>query len=169
MKTSNFPLRLIEKDEGLADQLFNLAASSFPGQSPWTKKQFADILKQKFIFVIGAYAGENLVGFLCGSLNNFEAEVYNICVEKNFRRKGIAKQMLGHLVKMMAKQKVSYLFLEVRKSNIGAIHLYQNFGFKYLTVRKDYYKNPQEDAYLLAYNLPLAERSEEEFYENTCY
>ena len=53
--------------------------------------------------------------------------------------------LLKNLIDFM-KNKCEFISLEVRKSNIPAIKLYEKFGFEKVGTRKDFYRKPQEDA-----------------------
>jgi len=53
----------------------------------------------------------------------------------------------------MAKQQdLAQVVLEVRISNASAIHLYEKCGFVNVGVRKGFYEQPKEDAYIMIYS-----------------
>ena len=66
------------------------------------------------------------------------------------RKKGIGSAVLKEYISYLVKNNCKRLFLEVRKSNLGAIELYKSVGFKTDGIRKDYYHSPTEDAYLMS-------------------
>lgn len=73
-----------------------------------------------------------------------QREILNIAVRTQFRRLGIAKQLLGHELRRGAE-----VFLEVRESNSRAIQLYENAGFAKIGTRANYYDNPVESAIVM--------------------
>jgi ribosomal-protein-alanine N-acetyltransferase len=77
----------------------------------------------------------------------------NIAVLPECRRQGVAGALLSALLSQARRQHAERILLEVRASNEAAIHLYLANGFQTLARRRDYYRNPQEDAVILA--LPL--------------
>lgn len=90
-------------------------------------------------------------GVYCGFLSLWyvldEIEINNIAVSKDFRRRGIAAQLLKRMENDFP-QAVSCV-LEVRESNIPAISLYESFGFKAEGKRKNFYSAPTENAVIM--------------------
>ena len=73
----------------------------------------------------------------------------NIAVHPDFRRKGIAAALIAELVRLLKERGSRILRLEVRESNAPAISLYETMGFTQLGLRKNYYRNPKENALIL--------------------
>jgi ribosomal-protein-alanine N-acetyltransferase len=69
-----------------------------------------------------------------------EREILNVAVHSDFRRLGIATQLLRD---EMANHPGAH-FLEVRESNIAARRLYEGLGFQVVGARPGYYENPNE-------------------------
>ncbi len=82
----------------------------------------------------------------------------HIAVKEEERRKGYAERLLRHIIKEALKSNKSYLFLEVRESNIPAIRLYEKFSFIKYGKRANYYSSNSEDAllYKLEISIPYA-------------
>jgi tRNA threonylcarbamoyl adenosine modification protein YeaZ/ribosomal-protein-alanine acetyltransferase len=78
-----------------------------------------------------------------------ELHIQNIAVDPAFRRKGLAKALLNHVLADARAMGAASATLEVRASNAAARALYDKFGFTTEAVRKNYYKNPTEDALIL--------------------
>lgn len=74
-----------------------------------------------------------------------ESEILNLAVDPAERRTGIARRLL---MDALAKAKGTW-FLEVRASNVAAIHLYESVGFVRAGERKNYYDEPAEDAIVM--------------------
>ena len=79
------------------------------------------------------------------SISEDFADIQDVFVEPDYRRRGIANKMLTELLKTL---QVNAITLEVRESNVPAIALYEKYGFEAVHIRKNYYKNG-EDALLM--------------------
>lgn len=85
-----------------------------------------------------------------------EAELLNLAVEPEMQGQKIASKLLNNLILELQKQKCKNLLLEVRKSNYKAQNLYKKFGFKTISIRKNYYRHPTlnyEDALVMQLQL----------------
>ena len=81
-------------------------------------------------------------------------ELHDMAVIEKHKKKGIGSFMMNFMLETARARKVEELFLEVRKSNLEAIKFYEKFNFKQIGVRKDYYKNPKEDALVYSLTMP---------------
>lgn len=86
--------------------------------------------------------GEAL-GYLLGCVIAPEGEVYRIATLPEHRRRGVGDALLSAFL-----GETEECFLEVRASNAPAIALYERHGFALIDRRKNYYKNPTEDAFI---------------------
>ena len=83
------------------------------------------------------------IGLISYSLIYDRIELEYIWVHKDFRKCGIGSKLMDK----MLLENVSNVTLEVRKSNVDAIGLYEKYGFKVVSVRDNYYGS--EDAFLM--------------------
>ena len=91
---------------------------------PWSEKSFLDSLKNENTVYIVAEIKDEIVAY-CGAYISFEeADISNVAVKKNFRRKNVAENMLNKLFYECGKKGVSDITLEVRETNVPAISLY---------------------------------------------
>ena len=75
------------------------------------------------------------------------ADILNVTVHKDFKRKGYGSTLILRLLNELSKKNIRSIFLEVRKSNFPAISLYLSLGFKEISVRKNYYtKNSNQNS-----------------------
>ena len=89
-----------------------------------------------------------VAGFLVSRpLGAGEAELLNLVVAPAYRRRNIARQLLGPLLKLD-----SVVYLEVRESNEAARSLYKSLGFKEISVRSAYYHAPPESAIVMKFH-----------------
>ena len=93
-----------------------------------------------------AYDLNQLIG-VCGYFNQHDsAEIIMIGVKQEYRKKYVATMLLKACISTLITQNVRSLFIEVRESNVAAIKLYQSLNFIENRIRKEYYRNPVEDA-----------------------
>lgn len=99
--------------------------------------------------VEGRIAGYVLFWILPGAI-----DIHNLATHVDFRRRGLARLLLGKVLGQAKAQSISRVTLEVRSSNVPAQRLYESTGFITTGVRKGYYSDDGEDA--LAMTLELA-------------
>jgi ribosomal-protein-alanine N-acetyltransferase len=78
-----------------------------------------------------------------------EAHIATIAVHPDFRRQGIGEQILLHALRSAHNEGAQLAFLEVRAGNTAAQAMYKKYGFEMVGVRKGYYKDNNEDAFLM--------------------
>ncbi|MGX6978202.1 ribosomal protein S18-alanine N-acetyltransferase [Vagococcus elongatus] len=135
----------------LSELLWQFSEKAYEGGSPWTQDQFLEsILHPYHEFLL--FEQENhksLLGYLQYQKIFDEAELLNIAVSKDYRRKQIAEKMLKAFIDICLEEQVTSIYLEVRKSNQAAVNLYEKMNFKLINVRKNYYRQPQEDGLIM--------------------
>ena len=116
---------------------------------PWSEKSIASELNNELAFWLTAMEGEQVAGYIGSQTVIDETDMMNVAVHPDFRRKGIAEALVNALVEAMKSRGSRCLTLEVRASNEPAIMLYEKLGFSQIGRRKNYYRNPREDALIL--------------------
>ena len=96
-----------------------------------------------------AVENATVVGYVGSQTVCGETEMMNVAVHPNWRRKGIAEQLIHRLITDLNQMGSTCLSLEVRASNAPAIALYQKLDFRVAGRRPNYYRNPKEDALIL--------------------
>ncbi|HEM3473157.1 ribosomal protein S18-alanine N-acetyltransferase [Streptococcus suis] len=129
--------------ENLAEAVLAVMQSVYE-QSPWTLEQIASSMASQDEDYYLAYEGQELVGFLAVQTVLDEMEILQIAVKTDFQRLGIASQLMAAVMDWDGD-----IFLEVRESNSAAQALYTRQHFTKIGKRKDYYRNPVEDAVLM--------------------
>ena len=100
-------------------------------------------------YVMRPTPGGMLVAY-CAVWNIFdELHINTLAVHPRWRRQGVASLLLTHVLDDAVRQGAGKATLEVRRSNEGALKLYERFGFEVGGVRKEYYRQPVEDALIL--------------------
>ena len=82
-----------------------------------------------------------------------ELHILNIATDPAHRCRGIGSALLSHAIRFAQANEIRLVLLEVRKSNVAAIHLYLSFGFSVLRLRVGYYANNDEDAVEMALSI----------------
>jgi ribosomal-protein-alanine N-acetyltransferase len=116
---------------------------------PWSEKSVASELENKLAYWLVAVEDDRVAGYVGSQTVCGETDMMNIAVHPDFRRRGIAESLVNALVEDLQKQESHSLTLEVRASNEAAQKLYEKLGFMQVGLRKNYYRNPKEDAYIL--------------------
>ena len=78
-----------------------------------------------------------------------EAHIATIAVHPDFRRQGIGEQILLAALRAARNEGAQRAFLEVRAGNAAAQAMYKKYGFEMAGVRPGYYKDNNEDAFLM--------------------
>lgn len=129
--------------EELAEAVLAVMQSVYE-QSPWTVEQIVSSMASQDEDYYLAYEGQDLVGFLAVQTVMDEMEILQIAVRADFQRLGIASQLMAAVMDWDGD-----IFLEVRESNSAAQALYTRQHFTKIGKRKDYYRNPVEDAVIM--------------------
>jgi ribosomal-protein-alanine N-acetyltransferase len=133
------------------DQVCVLEEMAF--SMPWHKESFIEMIEHKdaMYLVVEEEKNPGRVVACCGMRHIVgEGDISNVVVHPDFRKKGVAYEMLSQLLWRGEKDfGIKEFTLEVRYSNMGAIHLYENLGFVSEGVRKNFYEEPLEDALIM--------------------
>ncbi|OGD21069.1 MAG: ribosomal-protein-alanine N-acetyltransferase [Candidatus Aminicenantes bacterium RBG_16_63_16] len=127
---------------------------SFP--NPWQESTFRGEIQHRpisFPLVVEHSAHNRVIGYIVFWVIGEEAQINNIAVHPDFRRLGVGERVLRQVIAQLRSSGVSMVTLEVRPSNTGAQTLYRKLGFRMIGLRKGYYTNPPEDAFVLALHL----------------
>lgn len=116
---------------------------------PWSEKSIASELDNRLSLWLVAMDGDRVTGYVGSQSVLGETDMMNIAVHPDFRRRGIAEELVVKLVEELKVRGNHSLMLEVRVSNDPARKLYDKMGFQQVGLRKNYYRNPKEDACIL--------------------
>lgn len=127
--------------------------------APWTEAHFEEELAKPYsetLLYTDDETDEVIVGYVVFWLMFDECQILNVAVDLPFRRRGFAQRLIGKALQMALQKNIRRIFLNVRKSNIEAIQLYQGLKFGITHVRKGFYSDG-EDAYEMTLDLTGAE------------
>ncbi len=115
---------------------------------PWSERSVSDCVCRGGMCFL-AKDGAELVAYIIGNLIAPEGEIYRIAVRESRRRRGVAYRLLDYAVKTERGRGLEALFLEVRSQNSAARALYRAYGFREISARRGYYRNPDDDAIIM--------------------
>ena len=147
-----FTVRAITPDEipRLLDRVMEIETESF--SVPWRREDFTSPVPGTTL--AGVFDGGGvLFGYGCISRIGDEADILNLAVDPNERRRGAGRAILDFLLSSAEEGGARRCFLEVRSSNRAASALYASRGFYPVAVRRNYYREPREDAVVMAIGL----------------
>ena len=119
------------------------------GTEAWSEKSVASELTNRLSLWLVALDGERVSGYVGSQSVLGESDMMNVAVHPDYRRQGIAEKLCLVLVEALKEKGNHCLTLEVRASNEPAKALYEKLGFIQVGLRKNYYRNPREDACIL--------------------
>lgn len=122
---------------------------------PWTEVQLRDALGWAGAIAIVAENATGLLGYVLGRVVVDQAEILSLATAARHRRRGIGRELLAAVVAAMVERGARSAWLEVRVSNQAARAMYQSAGFVVAGLRRDYYRQPLEDALILQRELTL--------------
>ena len=116
---------------------------------PWSEQSIASELHNPLSLWLVAQEEQTLLGYVGSQTCQDETDMMNIAVSPASRRQGVARALIEALVSALRERGSKQLTLEVRASNGPARQLYESLGFLQVGLRKNYYRNPKEDALIL--------------------
>lgn len=140
-------IRLERMTDAHVDQIAQLEKQCF--SDPWSEKSVASELNNCLSLWLVALDGATVAGYIGSQSVGDEADMMNVAVHPDYRRRGIARELVMGLVAALEEKGVHSLALEVRASNAPAIALYEQLGFIQVGLRPNYYRNPKENALIL--------------------
>ena len=133
--------KLTSDDINYMEQIFNLEKEIFKN-SAFSKSYLNTLIKGDNSFIYIYLIDDKVCGYLI-ILDSIDVyEILAIATVEKYRNKGIAQELLD-------KIKTKDIFLEVRESNQTAINFYKKNNFKEISIRKDYYSEPTENAIIM--------------------
>ena len=105
---------------------------------PWTRGNFRDSLNPLFEAHC-LWLDDELLGYFLAMRGFEEMHLLNITVAPARQAQGWGHMMLDALSLMSRHSGAQWLWLEVRESNQRALQVYGRYGFKQVSIRKDYY------------------------------
>lgn len=140
-------MKIIKMEECHVKHVAELETLCF--SDPWSEKSVASELENDLALWLVAVDSDRVAGYVGSQTVMDETDMMNIAVHPDYRRKGIAEELVRALVRDLQRHGSRCLTLEVRASNAPARKLYEKMGFSQIGKRPNYYRNPREDALIL--------------------
>lgn len=141
-------VRVVPMTADHLDEVAELERICFP--DPWSRNMLAEELDNALSAFLVALDDEGRVAGYAGlQVVLDEGTITNVAVRPEYRRQGVAHQLLQVFLNFAQGHRLAFLTLEVRASNYGAIALYGELGFRSVGRRKNYYEHPKEDALIM--------------------
>lgn len=140
-------MEILTMSESHVPQIAALEAKCF--RDPWDEKSIASELHNPLSLWLVAVEDGAVAGYIGSQTVMDESDMMNVAVHPDYRRRGIGQALVLTLAQRLKEKGSRSLALEVRTSNAPAIALYEKLGFTRAGLRKNYYRNPKEDAYIL--------------------
>ena len=116
---------------------------------PWSETDIISTISTEGSMCYSALVDGNVAAYVIGRQIPPEGEIYRIATLPEYRRRNIAYRLLDYAVKSERGRGLENLFLEVREQNTAARRLYESYGFVKIGERKNYYKNPSDNAIIM--------------------
>jgi [ribosomal protein S18]-alanine N-acetyltransferase len=145
-----YSFRLMETDD--IDQILEIEYASFP--KPWSRTAFQnELTTNHFATYIVLESNDRVIGY-CGMWVIIdEAHITNIALMPLYRGKKLGEKLMSKAMEVAKGLGAEHMTLEVRVSNTTAQRLYRKLGFKEGGIRKNYYTDNLEDAYVMWVNI----------------
>lgn len=128
-----------------------MLSSLYSGEHGPPPSLVSNVLERPTGFAWCVEKGGQVIAVSCLTIVLDEAEILDLRVSAYHRRAGVGRLLLGTILRDPILSEISDVFLEVRRSNVAAITLYQGLGFATIGVRESYYEAPggREDALIM--------------------
>ncbi|MBD5159774.1 MAG: ribosomal protein S18-alanine N-acetyltransferase [Ruminococcus sp.] len=150
-------MELIKVTSGAGTEIFEKLSAldkKCVGNEGWSVNSFRSEVQKDNGIVLCFVDGDNIIALLSGYFAEGEGDITSVAVDENFRRMGLAQKLITEFIGNLPEN-TENIFLEVRENNVPAINLYRKCGFEKLSVRKNFYTNPAENAVVMVKNLDI--------------
>ncbi len=118
------------------------------GEEGWSAESFRSEAEKENGYVLCIFRDDCTAALLTGYYATGEGDITNVAVAPDYRRKGLAQMLIAEFERLLPDD-AGNIFLEVRESNTPAIELYKKCGFEKISIRKNFYTNPRENAIVM--------------------
>lgn len=142
------PYKLVPMTRALVPQIAAIERACF--SLPWTEEMLLEELESlNTSCIVAVTEQEEVLGYASLTVVLDEGYINNVAVRREYRRRGVASELLRVFFRFAEANRLAFLTLEVRESNLAARGLYQKYGFQEVGRRRNYYDKPREDALLM--------------------
>lgn len=136
------------------DSVMYIETASFA--IPWTRRSMEGELGNPMKLYYVAVLDGKVIGYAGMWHVVTEGHITNIAVDPEYRGMGAGNALMTKIMETAEEKDMLGVTLEVRKSNETALGLYKKHGFVLSGIRKEYYEDNKEDAYIMwRYLIPV--------------
>lgn len=118
------------------------------GADGWSAASFESEAAKENGIVLYIAEKNQIAGLICGYYAVGEGDITSVAVHPDFRRRGLAFRLIKEFETLLPDD-TENIFLEVRQSNSAAASLYEKCGFEAISIRKNFYEDPRENAVVM--------------------
>jgi [ribosomal protein S18]-alanine N-acetyltransferase len=137
---------MIRRDMG---EVLSIEQRSF--EYAWSEEEFIRCLRRRDVIGMVAEKNEKVVGFMIYELHKDRIDLLNFCVSPSCLRMGIGTELMDRLKSKLSHERRNRIVLQVREVNIPAQLFFSSLGFIAIAIMREFYKETNEDAYLMQY------------------
>ncbi len=117
---------------------------------PWTRGNFGDSISSGYQCYV-LEVNSHILGYGVMTTGLGEAHILTLSIASECQREGLGEKLLQYFISLAKEYQAQSIFLEVRKSNLGAAKLYERIGFRQVATRAGYYPamGGREDAIVM--------------------
>lgn len=150
--TPRVSVKLVPASKRHVDSIVRIERESF--SDPWSEEAFLGMIDSPLAsFTVAVDEEDSVIGYTAATGAWEDGEILSVAVENSARGKGIGGLLLDSAIDALKDQLITRVFLEVRESNTAAIALYKSRGFAEMSVRRNYYRRPVENALVMRLEL----------------
>ncbi len=153
------PVRIEEMRLPDVDQVLQTERKSYA--TPWSRRAFvSELTENAYAHYLVAKTGQRVVGYIGMWFIIDEGHITNVAVHPDFRGRGVGRMLMQAAMDLAKLSGGLRVTLEVRVSNGVAQHLYETLSFRRVGVRRGYYTDNGEDAYIMVWGAMPGESGE---------
>ena len=140
-------------DIGDLDRIMELEDQLFASSS-WGKSDYLyELIENDFSYNFVLKNEQGIIGYVGIWIMYEQSQITTIGIDPLYQRQGLGEYLMKEIIDFAIQEGCEVMSLEVRISNEKAIALYQKLGIENQAIRKDYYQDNHEDAYLMVKRL----------------
>ncbi|MBI3555100.1 MAG: ribosomal protein S18-alanine N-acetyltransferase [Deltaproteobacteria bacterium] len=153
MSEENFSVRPATEDDLAA--ILDIERRCYPAPCvPWTADAFRGEIQKQFSHFLVLTDDETdsvIAGYIVYWLLFDECHILNVAIHPDWRGQAFGTRLIRNAINDAVKKEVKRVFLEVRKSNAGAVALYQKLGFFVDHIKSAFYENGEDCYFMILY------------------
>lgn len=118
---------------------------------PWDQDEFISVMKKSSVSSHILELNERVIAYYIYDLQKTKIEILNIAVDKPYRRKGVASQIVNNITDRLDLFNLKYVSITVAEHNLLAQLFFKNCGFKYIKTFTNHYEDYVGDAYFMSF------------------